>query len=362
VNVPFSTLGFLHKEIKDEILSSFERIYDVGWFIQGKECELFEREFAVYLGAKHCVGIGNGLDAIYLTLRALGIGPGDEVIIPSNTFIATALAVTYAGATPVLVDPDERTYNMCADGLESGLSERTKAIIPVHLYGQASDMDDILLFADKHGLKVVEDCAQAHGAFYKGKKVGTFGIAGCFSFYPAKNLGALGDGGAVVTNDPELDATVRALANYGSFEKYVHVYKGNNSRLDELQAGLLRVKLKYLDKMNRSRAKVAEKYLTGIQNGKLTLPYVGENRNHVWHVFPVLCDTKNDLKEYLSRHGIGTVCHYPIAIADQKAYKSERLPKLPISGKIAESELSLPLYYGMGAEEVDYVIEKINQY
>jgi len=344
------------------MLASFDRVYDAGWFIQGKECELFEREFAAYHGAKHCVGIGNGLDAIYLTLRALGIGPRDEVIIPSHTFIATALAVTYTGSTPVLADPDERTYNMRAEGLEACLSEKTKAIIPVHLYGQAADMDDIMLFAGKHGLTVIEDCAQAHGAVYKGKKVGTFGIAGCFSFYPGKNLGALGDGGAVITNDSEVDAAVRALSNYGSFEKYVHVYKGNNSRLDEVQAGLLRVKLKYLDKVNRFRDEVAKRYLAGIKNDKVVLPVIGEDRSHTWHIFAVLCETRDDLKEYLAKHGIGTVCHYPVAIADQRAYEGDGLARLPVAERIARNELSLPLYYGMSMEAVEYVVEMINKY
>lgn len=362
MNVPFSTLEYLHAEIKEEMIRKFESIYDSGWFVCGTECELFEKEFAAYVGVKHCIGTGNGLDALYLALKALEIGKGDEVIVPSNTFIATALAVTYTGATPVLVDPDEKTYNMCADGLDNALSEKTKAIIPVHLYGQAAKMDDVLDFALKNKLKVVEDCAQAHGAVYKGKKVGTFGDAACFSFYPGKNLGALGDGGAVLTGDDVLAQKVRALSNYGSLKKYEHLYKGNNSRLDEIQAGLLRVKLKYLDDVTQFRDETAKRYLSGIKNKKITLPVIGDNRNHTWHIFAILCETRDKLQAFLSERGIQTVCHYPIAISDQKAYADDNLKKLPVARKIAEQELSLPLYYGMSEEMIDYVIDVINEY
>ena len=362
MNIPFSTLEYLHAELRDEMLAKFARIYDAGWFIGGQECALFEKEFAAYVGTEYCVGVGNGLDAIYLALEALGIKAGDEVIVPSNTFIATALAITYTGATPVLVDPDEATYNLCAKGLEQAISEKTKAIVPVHLYGQAAEMDEVMAFAHKYGLKVVEDCAQSHGAVYKGKKTGTFGDAACFSFYPAKNLGALGDGGAVVTNDAILEEKVRALSNYGSKKKYEHIYKGNNSRLDEVQAGLLRVKLKHLDKVTQFRDEIAGQYLAGIKNQKVVLPSVGAHRNHTWHIFALLCDTRDHLQAYLEQHGISTVCHYPIAISDQGAYADDNLPKLPLAQKIAKEELSLPLYYGMSKEAVDFVIDTINQY
>lgn len=362
MKIPFSTFSNMHGEIRNEMLAKFEQMYDAGWFIQGEECALFEEEFAAYCGAKHCIGVGNGLDAIYLTLRAMNIGEGDEVIIPSNTFIATALAVSYAGATPVIVDPDDVTYNMCGKGLEEVLTEKTKAIIPVHLYGQAAEMDEILAFAQKHHLYVLEDCAQAHGALYKGRKIGTFGDAGCFSFYPGKNLGALGDGGAVICNDDELSAKIKAIANYGTKEKYNHIYMGTNSRLDEIQAGFLRIKLTHLDEYNADRCRIANRYLSEINNPKIKLPQIGENRTHIWHVFAVMCEERADLAAYLAEKGIGTVIHYPISIADQKAYENLKLPQLPLAQKIARTEISLPLYVGMTDEEIDYVIEAITQF
>lgn len=362
MDVSFSTFAHMHSELRDEMLKKFAEVYDAGWFIQGNEVKLFEEEFANFCDAKYCVGVGNGLDAIYLALRALNITAGDEVIIPSNTFIATALAVSYAGATPVLVDPDPTTYNMCLNGLEAALTERTKAIIPVHLYGQAADMSDVVAFAKEHGLKIIEDCAQAHGAKYKNQNVGTFGDVGCFSFYPGKNLGALGDAGAVVTNDKDLADKIRAIANYGSFEKYNHAYKGTNSRLDEVQAAFLRIKLKHLDEYNVFRNEIAQRYLNEIKNPKIKLPQVGADRTHVWHIFAVLCETRDDLKAYLAHNGIATVCHYPLSIASQKAYENEFLPKLPIAEKIAREELSLPMYYGMPNDAVDYVIDTMNKY
>ena len=362
MKIPFSTFDRMHADIRTEMLDKFTEMYDRGWFIQGQEYEIFEKEFASYCGAKHCVGVGNGLDAIYLVLLALGIGRGDEVIIPSNTFIATALAVSYTGATPVLVDPDEITYNMCEKGLEDALTDKTKAIIPVHLYGQAAEMDEILAFAEKHNLYVVEDCAQAHGALYKGKKVGTFGIAGCFSFYPGKNLGALGDGGAVVSNSEEIAQKVRTIANYGSKEKYNHVYMGTNSRLDEVQAGLLRIKLQHLDEYNADRNRIAARYLKGIKNEKIKLPVIGKDRTHIWHIFAIMCDKRDELEKYLLDKGIGVAKHYPIAIPEQKAYASLNLPHMLLASKIAATELSLPLFVGMTDEEVDFVIDAINNF
>lgn len=362
MNIPFSTFDIMHADIRTEMLNKFAEIYDRGWFIQGSEYENFEKEFASYCDAKYCVGVGNGLDAIYLVLLALGIGKGDEVIIPSNTFIATALAVSYTGATPVLVDPDEITYNMCSKGLDSALTDKTKAIIPVHLYGQAAEMDEILDFAKKNNLYVVEDCAQAHGALYKGKKVGTFGIAGCFSFYPGKNLGALGDGGAVVSNSDEIAQKVRTIANYGSKEKYNHVYMGTNSRLDEVQAGLLRIKLQHLDEYNADRNRIANRYLEGIKNEKIKLPVIGKDRTHIWHIFAIMCDCRDELEKYLLDKGIGVAKHYPIAIPDQKAYASLNLPHMPLASEIAATELSLPLFVGMTDEEIDYVIDAINNF
>lgn len=362
MNIPFATFDRMHADIRGEMLDKFEEMYDKGWFIQGSECEAFERELADYFGAKHAIGVATGLDAIYLALRALGVGAGDDVIVPSNTFIATALAVSYTGANVILVDPDQVTYNMCGKGLEEALTPNTKAVIPVHLYGQTAQMDEVMAFANKHGLRVVEDCAQAHGATFRGKKAGTFGDVGCFSFYPGKNLGALGDGGAIITDDAELAQKIRSLGNYGSGEKYHHLYKGTNSRLDEVQAGFLRIKLRRLDAYNKERDVTARKYLEGIRNPKIRLPEVGPDRNHIWHIFAVMCDTRDDLKYYLADKGIGTVSHYPIAIADQQAYAQDNLPHLPLAEKIAASELSLPMYVGMTDEEIQYVIDALNAY
>ena len=362
MKVPFSTLKPLHEEIRKEMLSKITEVYDKGWFIQGEECSKFEEEYAKYMGSKYCVGVGNGLDAIRLALLALDIKDGDEVIVPSNTYIATALAVTYVGAKPILVDPDLETYNLSKEGIEEAITEKTKAIIIVNLYGQSADIDDILEIAKKHNLYVIEDCAQSHNSLYKGKKTGTFGDVGCFSFYPGKNLGALGDGGAIITDNKDIADKVRAIANYGSSEKYKHIYKGVNSRLDEIQAGLLRIKLKYLDKVTAERQRIANLYLEKIDNPKIVLPKIGKDRTHVWHIFAIRCKTRNELQEYLKRHDIGTNIHYPISIAKQEAYKNDNLNDLPIAKLIADEELSLPLYYGMTDDEINYVIDIINKY
>ncbi len=362
MKVPFSTFDKMHADIKDQMMNKFEQMYDKGWFIHGEEDTLFEQEFAAYCGSKYCIGVDNGLNAIYLVLRALGVGAGDEVIIPSNTYIATALAVTFTGADVVLVDPDEETYNMCGKGLEETITERTKAIVPVHLYGQTAQMDEIMEIANKHNLYVVEDCAQSHGAMFKGQHCGTFGIANCWSFYPGKNLGALGDAGAVTTNDEALAIKIRSYADYGSTKKYHHKYKGTNSRLDEIQAGFLRIKLPHIDEYRKERNEIAKKYLAGIHNPKIKLPKIGKDRNHVWHIFAVMCDTRDDLKKYLEEKGIGTLSHYPIAIADQEAYAEDNLAKLPLATYIAASELSIPMFVGMTDEQVQYVIDALNQY
>lgn len=362
MNVPFATFETMHRNIREEMLTKFSEMYDAGWFIGGSECDAFDKEFAAWNDAKYGVGVANGLDALYLSLRALGVGAGDDVIIPSNTYIATALAVTYAGANVILVDPDPVTMNMCGQGLEEALTANTKAIIPVHLYGQAAQMDEVMAFAEKHKLFVIEDCAQAHGATFKGQKVGTFGDVGCFSFYPGKNLGALGDAGAIVTNNKELADKIRGLGNYGSDRKYHHLYKGTNSRLDEIQAGFLRVKLRHLNEYNAERDIYAQKYLTGIKNPKIILPRIGENRNHIWHIFSIRCETRDDLHDYLEAKGIFTVSHYPIAIADQPAYEADNLPKLPLAEKIAATELGLPMFVGMTQEQVQYVIDMVNAY
>lgn len=364
MNIPFVSFETMHNEIKDEVLRKFNEVYDKNIFIRGAEVEAFEKEFAQYCGAKYCVGCGNGLDALYLILRAYGIGQGDEVIVPSNTYIATALAVSYTNATPVFVEPNLSTYNINADLIEEKITSKTKAIIAVHLYGQAAEMDKIIKIAKKYNLKIIEDAAQAHGTCYHGKRVGSIGDAAGFSFYPGKNLGALGDGGAVVTNDAELAEKVRALANYGSDYKYHHIYKGNNSRLDEVQAAFLRVKLKYLDKWNEYRNKVAERYLNEIKNTEIELPTISLSSTHVWHVFAIRTKNRDSLEEYLNNNGIGTNKHYPIPIHLQGAYEEMKMEKgsLPISEEISNTVLSIPMYYGISDKQVEFIIEKLNNW
>ncbi|MBQ7708130.1 MAG: DegT/DnrJ/EryC1/StrS family aminotransferase [Lachnospiraceae bacterium] len=364
MNVPFVSFNVMHKEIEEKMLDAFKRVYENNWFIQGKECEEFEKEFAEYCGASYCVGCGNGLDALYLLLRAYGIGEGDEVIVPSNTYIATALAVSYTGAKPVFVEPFIETFNINPSLIEQAVNDKTKAIMAVHLYGQPARMDEIKAIAKKYDLKVIEDSAQAHGALYKGTKTGNLGDAAGFSFYPGKNLGALGDGGAIVTNDKELADKCRAIGNYGSDYKYHHIYKGNNSRLDEVQAALLRIKLKELDKWNKRRNEIAKKYIEGIHNEQVILPVTEPDMTHVYHIFGIRCDRRDELEKHLNENGIGTNKHYPIPIHLQGAYSELGIPEgtLPIAEKISVTELSIPMYYGMTEEEIDYVIEKINAF
>lgn len=360
--IPFVTFLPMEKELNNDIHDAFNRVFSRSWYIKGIEDETFEKSFAEYCGTKFCIGVGNGLDALMLILKALGIGEGDEVIVPSNTYIATALAVTYVGATPVFVEPDIRTFNINPDLIETAITEMTKAIMPVHLYGQACDMDPIMYIAKKHGLRVVEDCAQAHGATYKGQKVGTFGDAAGFSFYPGKNLGALGDAGAVATNNRELADKIRALGNYGSDYKYHHIYKGNNSRLDELQAAFLSAKLPHLERMNAERRRIAKKYTNGINNPKVITPYVPEYANPVWHIYGIRCAERDALEKYLNEKGIGTNKHYPIPMHLQECYRELNIKKgaLPVAEEISATELSIPMYYGMTEEEIKYVIDAIN--
>ena len=364
MKIPFVSFKPLEQELDKELREAFDRVYTRSWYIEGVEDEAFEKAFAQYCDATYCVGVGNGLDALMLALKALNIGSGDEVIVPANTYIATALAVTYVGATPVLVEPDLQTCNIDPLKIEEAITKKTKAIMPVHLYGQACEMDTIMEIAKKHNLYVIEDCAQAHGATYKGKKVGTFGDAAGFSFYPGKNLGALGDAGATVTNNKEIADKVRSLGNYGSDYKYHHIYQGNNSRLDELQAAFLSVKLKYLEKTNIERRRIASLYLNGIKNSKIILPYVKENMVPVWHIFGVRCKNRAELENYLNGKGIGTNKHYPIPIHLQECYKDLGYKKgdFPIAEEISETELSLPMYYGMTDEEIQYVIDVVNEF
>ena len=364
MKVPFVSFRPMERELDQDLRGAFERVFKRSWYIEGEEDEAFEKAFAGYCGTDYCVGVGNGLDALILALKALEIGPGDEVIVPSNTYIATALAVTYAGARPVFVEPDIRTFNIDPSLLEAGITEKTKAIMPVHLYGQACDMDPVMEIAQRYGLKVIEDCAQAHGATYKGKKIGTFGDLAGFSFYPGKNLGALGDAGAVLTNSRELAEKVRALGNYGSDYKYHHIYKGNNSRLDELQAAFLSAKLPQLEKMNENRRETADKYLSRIHNPKIILPIVPDYAVPVWHIFAVRCKDRTGLEEWLHSKGIGTNKHYPIPMHLQKCYEDLGFAKgdFPIAEEISETELSIPMYYGMTEEEIDAVIEALNTF
>lgn len=362
--IPFVTFLPMEKELNDDIRGAFDRVFTRSWYIGGVEDEAFEKAFAEYCDAKYCIGVGNGLDALMLALKALEIGAGDEVIVPSNTYVATALAVTYVGATPAFVEPDIRTFNINPKLIEAEITEKTKAIMPVHLYGQACDMDPIMEVAKKYGLKVIEDCAQAHGATYKGQKVGTFGVAAGFSFYPGKNLGALGDAGAVVTNDKVLADKIRALGNYGSDYKYHHIYKGNNSRLDELQAALLAAKLPHLERMNVERRRVAAKFTEGINNPKVITPYVLSDCIPVWHIYGVRCAERDAFEKHLNDRGIGTNKHYPVPIHLQECYKDLNITQgaLPIAEEISSTELSIPMYYGITDEEIQYIIDAINSF
>lgn len=364
MDIPFVSFLPMENELNQDLHEAFERVFRNSWYIRGRECEAFEKAFAEYCGVEYCVGVGNGLDALMLSLKALEIGTGDEVIIPANTFIATALAVTYVGARPVPVDADTRTFNIDSEKIEAAITKRTRAIIPVHLYGQACNMFPIMEIANRHKLRIVEDCAQAHGATYKGRKVGTFGDAAAFSFYPGKNLGALGDAGAVVTNDVKLTKKVRALGNYGSDYRYHHVYKGNNSRLDEFQAAFLSAKLHHLDKMNTERRRIADRYLNEITNTKVILPVVEKDVVPVWHIFGIRCRERDSLERYLNGAGIGTNKHYPIPLHLQECYRDlwYKEGDFPVSEEISRTELSLPMYYGMTEEQIEYVIDIVNKF
>ncbi len=364
MNVPFVSFKPMEAELDEDIRAAFERVYTNSWYIGGKEDELFESEFAKYCNTKYCVGVGNGLDALMLSLKALNIGAGDEVIVPSNTYIATALAVTYVGATPIFVEPDINTYNINPDLIEEKITSKTKAIMPVHLYGQPCDMDPIMEIAKRHNLFVVEDCAQAHGATYRGQIIGSFGDAAGFSFYPGKNLGALGDAGATVTNNEELAIKIRALGNYGSDYKYHHIYKGNNSRLDEFQAAFLSAKLPHLNRMNEERRRIAKMYLEGITNPYIILPTVPDYANPVWHIFGIRSDRRDELEKYINENGIGTNKHYPIPMHMQKCYEDlgYKMGDYPIAEEISRTELSLPMYYGLTEEQINHVIDTINKF
>lgn len=339
------------------------KILRSGWYVLGKELSSFEEEFANYIGTKYCMGVASGLDALWIALKILGIGKGDEVIVPSNTYIASVMGITINGASPVFVEPD-KYFNIDADQIEEKITDRTKAILVVHLYGQAANMEKIIKIATKYNLKVVEDCAQSHGACYKGKVTGTFGNVGCFSFYPSKNLGAFGDGGAITTNDPKLAEEVRIFRNYGSEKRYYNRMIGANSRLDELQAGLLRVRLSHLNELNKEREKICIRYLREIKNERIYLPQICENATHVWHQFVIRVKKREEIITYLKKNQINTIVHYPIPSYLSEAYQCLNIKEgsFPLCEEYAKTVLSLPLYNGMTDEEQTYVIDKINQF
>jgi dTDP-4-amino-4,6-dideoxygalactose transaminase len=359
MQVPFLDLGGLHQSIRAPLDAAYHRVMDSGWFIMGSELEAFEAEFAIYCEVKHCIGVGNGLEALHLLLRAYGIGPGDEVIVPSNTFIATWLAVTQCGATPVPVEPDVATHNIDPALIGEAITSRTRAIMPVHLYGQPADMDPINELAAKHGIVVIEDAAQAQGARYKGRRVGSLGHAAGTSFYPGKNLGALGDGGAVLTNDDAVADKVRQLRNYGSKIKYQHDVAGYNSRLDEMQAAFLRVKLGVLDEWNALRRDVANMYSNLLADADIELPIVPGFAEPAWHLYVIRSKQREKLKQYLDQQGVATVIHYPIPPHRQRCYQTFAGRNLPIAEFLAEEVLSLPMAPGITLEELSLVTECI---
>lgn len=362
MNVPFLELAPTYLELREEVDAAISRVLSRGWFILGTEVEQFEEEFARFIGVKHCVGVGNGLDALTLALMAGDIGEGHEVIVPANTYIATALAASRIGAKIVFVEPDPRTHNIDPGRIEAAITPRTKAIMPVHLYGLSADMDPINQIASRHDLLVIEDAAQAHGATYKGRRAGALGHAAGFSFYPGKNLGAFGDGGAVTTDDGELANKVRALRNYGSKEKYINDIKGMNSRLDELHAAILRVKLRHLDEWNARRRRIAERYGRALCEVEgLTLPVEPPLYTSCWHLYVVMTRYRARLVDFLKARGVGTLIHYPIPPYRQKAYAELALKEgtFPVTDMLCERVLSLPMGPHLSEESVEYVCTSV---
>lgn len=363
IKVPFLDLHAAYLELKPEIDQAIARVLNSGWYILGPEVEAFEAEYAAYCEAKHAIGVANGLDALHLALLALGVGSGDEVIVPSNTYIATWLAVTQCGATPVPVEPNEDTYNINPVLIEAAITKRTKVILPVHLYGQPADLDPILAIARKHGLRVLEDAAQAHGARYKGKRIGAHGDVVAWSFYPGKNLGAYGDGGAVTTDDPEIADRIRVLRNYGSRVKYVNEVRGFNSRLDPIQAAVLRVKLNYLDAWNMRRKHISELYSTKLANTDIIKPMVFEWADPVWHLFVVRHKNRDLLARKLNGLEVGTLVHYPIPPYAQQAYENLAIDgkNFPIASKMANEVLSLPIGPHLSDSQIHRVVDSIRE-
>jgi len=360
--VPFLDLQKINAQYSDEIEAAIRRVLHSGWYILGNEVKSFEEEYASYCGTKHCIGVANGLDALTLIIRAYGFGPGDEIIVPANTYIASILAISQNGVNPVLVEPNISTYNIKPEAIEEKITDKTKAIMVVHLYGQCVDMKPIYDIAKQYNLKIIEDAAQAHGALYQGKRVGSLGNAAGFSFYPGKNLGALGDGGAVTTDDDTLATRIRALRNYGSHVKYENLYKGINSRLDELQAAILRVKLKYLDSDNDKRRETSSIYRQQIKSDRIILPTVDDENMHVWHLFVIRTKDRQGLQNYLLKKGIHTMIHYPIPPHKQMAYKELNHLDYSITEKIHQEVLSLPMSPVLEAEDIQQVIESLNLY
>lgn len=363
--IPFLDLKNINAQYRNELIEACTRVIDSGWYINGSELTGFEQNFATYCGTKHAIGVANGLDALTLTLRAwkeLGkLQAGDEIIVPANTYIATILAITANDLTPILVEPDLTTYNLSPELTQAAITDKTRAILPVHLYGQLADMPTLMKIAKEHNLLILEDSAQAHGARIDGKKAGNWGDASAFSFYPGKNLGALGDAGAVTTNDDELADILRALRNYGSHEKYKNLFQGVNSRLDEIQAAMLNIKLSNLDKEIAHRRQVAQAYLEGIDNPYITLPnQVGEA--HVWHVFVVRCEQRDALQKYLAEQGIQTMIHYPIPPHKQQAYKEWNSLSYPVSEQIHSQVLSLPMGPTLAMDNINKIIKIINDF
>ncbi len=334
-----------------------------GWYVLGKEVQAFEEEFADYVGANYCVGLSSGLDALWIAFRVLGIGAGDEVIVQGNTYIASVMGITINGATPVFVEPDEY-YNIDVTQIEQKITKKTKAILVVHLYGQASNMEPIVRIAHKYGLKLVEDCAQSHGACFNSKITGTFGDIGCFSFYPSKNLGAFGDGGAIVTNSAKIADDVRVFRNYGSEKRYYNKVVGTNSRLDEMQAGLLRVRLTHIKELEAEKREICLRYLEKLQNKEIILPQIRNGSTHIWHQFVIRTKKRDALINYLNQKKIGTIIHYPIPPHLSEAYQYLDIPEgsLPVTEDYAKSVLSIPLFNGMTLEEQEYVITVINEW
>lgn len=360
--IKFLDLKKINNRYREEIDSRIKNILDKGWYLQGEENENFTKNFANFCGTKFALGVANGLDALNLIIKAYGFGNGDEIIVPANTYIATILAISENGCIPILVEPDIKTYNINPDSIEEKITTKTKAIMVVHLYGQAVQMEKIWKIAKKYNLKIIEDSAQAHGAIYQENRTGNLGDASGFSFYPGKNLGCMGDGGAVTTNDEELFNKIKAIANYGSDRKYHHIYKGVNSRLDEIQAAILDIKLKHLDSDNNKRREISKYYRENIKNSKIILPDTYDEKSHVWHIFAVRTKNRDEFQKYLTEKGIQTIIHYPTPPHKQGAYKEWNNLSFPITEEIHNTILSLPISPVMTDSEIEKVVEVVNEY